>query len=488
MPDDIDRQLADRLRAYESSVPADLEPGPARRRRPAAWLLAGAGASVVAATILGIALLTSDPDPVGEASPTPSPSASASAPATSASQVPTPVPTPAESSVPSSTPDGEPSATAGTPSGPIARWAPTGAFASDGWAEEARGIAYAAGHFVAIGYREPDDQRGIVGPPVDEPRIWISADGRAWSQVELGPEFADAHLWSVVALPDGAAMIYGSIESQDIQYTSAAWRSVDGTAWARVDLERPSHDVPRRVVAGGRGYLADVTVTGGTELWHSVDGVAWRSVRSIPFAQETRQAGVIDIGAGPEGFVVTGDYGPVDGGPRYASFVLASGDGVTWFEAESAATPTSSSLSVAPVGGDWITVGTRLPREPEVTADAWFSANGLGWDRRGNATIPLPTVPVDWEGVATFPWRLVSTGERVFLVGLTSVCCHGPAWAASVFSTFDGTSWERLGFPAGTVVTAAAEHDGVVVLAGFDRARPEDGFTARATFWIGERD
>ncbi|HEX7224981.1 MAG TPA: hypothetical protein VF367_05330, partial [Candidatus Limnocylindria bacterium] len=89
--------------------------------------------------------------------------------------------------------------------------------------------------------------------------------------------------------------------------------------------------------------------------------------------------------------------------------------------------------------------------------------------------------------VTTFPWRLVSTGERVFLVGLTSVCCHGPAWAASVFSTFDGTSWEPLGFPAGTVVTAAAEHDGVIVLAGFDRARPEDDFRARATFWIGER-
>lgn len=84
--------------------------------------------------------------------------------------------------------------------------------------------------------------------------------------------------------------------------------------------------------------------------------------------------------------------------------------------------------------------------------------------------------------------RSIGTGERVLVSGLTSVCCDGPAWAAGVWSSIDGRSWERLGFPDGTVVSAAAARDGAVVLAGFDRARPEDDFKTRAVFWIGERE
>jgi hypothetical protein len=57
-----------------------------------------------------------------------------------------------------------------------------------------------------------------------------------------------------------------------------------------------------------------------------------------------------------------------------------------------------------------------------------------------------------------------------------------------VWTSSDGRSWERLAFPDGTYIVGAAEHDGVVVLAGFDRARPEDEFRARAMFWVGERD
>ena len=89
MPDnnDFDRQLAQRLRAYESSIPDEEAPmHPQRSARATRWTLAigVAAAGTLAGVLLAVVLLNRPDAPVGEtdATPTPSPSLSATPDAT----------------------------------------------------------------------------------------------------------------------------------------------------------------------------------------------------------------------------------------------------------------------------------------------------------------------------------------------------------------------------------------------------------------------
>jgi hypothetical protein len=489
---DDDRRLAERLRRYESRVPVE-DDGVVIRPRHVAWrFLAGAAAVLVLVVALG-ANLASQPE-VGEASPSagspsadPVPSPSVTTPATAS-------PTVSAAAEPSVAPSAAPTSLPGD--GPIVRWAQVGVFASDGWATEVTDMTYAAGHFIAVGYREPDDQRGHVGPPIDEARIWISADGRTWEQLDLGAEFVDAHPRGVEALPDGSAVAYGSIDPPPpAAPRAAAWRSVDGREWTPMALGEPPDPVSTSVLRGPRGQVGIVDRYEGengeqrfVEFWYSADGSSWEKVHELA-PENGYLPGISSMEAGPEGFVVTGHRYRFEGETRDdRPLVLASGDGRAWFEAPASATPQIGSvMSLASIGGDWMILGTQGgDMGTGSTAEAWFSANGLAWERRGTFDMPLPANPYETE-IGTFVGEVVNTGERVVVSGLTSICCHGPAWAAGVWSSHDGRSWERLGFPEGTVVSAGAEHDGVVVLGGFDRARPEDEFKARAVFWIGER-
>lgn len=484
---DDDRRLAERLARYESRIPVDAGPPTLVESARVPWAALGA---VAAAAVVAVVLATGalgDQRDVGEASPSPSAS-----PTSAATPVATASPTPSASVAATPTPAShEPTPT--PTSGPIVRWAPVGVFGSEGWAEEVADMTYAAGHFIAVGYREPDDQRGHVGPPIDEPRIWISADGGTWEQVVLGSAFDSGHLRTVVALADGSAVVYGSIAPEPPgNQEPAAWRTTDGRTWTRLALSLP-HDRPlSHVVGGRRGLITTVSLpteeSQTEEIWHSVDGATW----TVAHRLEPRDGflpALYDWEAGPEGFVVTGyRYRFVGDEREDRTFVLASGDGREWFEAAAEETPFSAYTGVASIGGDWL-IAANGTAEGDWTSRAttWFSTNGLAWEERTLLEIPMPSSPLADEVTSTVVGRVVSTEERVIASGSVVICCHGPWWAAGVWSTFDGRSWERLGFPDGTVVSAAAQHDGIVVLGGFDRARPEDEFKTRAVFWIGER-
>ena len=490
---DDDRRLGDRLRAYESRVPDAPTQPVTLSGRPRWSLVAAAGAAAVIAIAILVGTLANRD--VGQADETASPT-----PTASSTVEPTLEPTPTATATvdPQPVPSQTPIPVDATPepaTGPIVRWAQVGAFASEGWAEEVTSMTYAAGHFIAVGYRERDDQRGYVGPPIDEPRIWISADGRTWELIDVGASFdSTSHPRWVVALPDGSAIAYGSVDPEPpASSRSAAWRSTDGRTWAPIELSVPRDDFLTRVVGGPRGLITVVSNfvaedSGTAEVWHSTDGANW-SVAHVIESRDGYLPSIVDWAAGPEGFVIAGHRYRFSADERDdRPIVLASGDGVAWFEAVAADTPPLLGQSIAPIGGDWMLIGERdeASSDPVAEAETWYSANGLTWEQRGSLSVPLPTNP-DGYDIGTFVGHFVSTGERVIASGATSLCCHGAWWAAGVWSSHDARSWERLGFPDGTIVSAAAEHDGVVVLAGFDRARPEDAFRARAIFWIGER-
>ena len=493
MRDDSERRLAARLHAYESRVP-DREPPPlesVRRGPPLPALIGGGALAAVAVALVAVVILQPSPDPVGGSSPTPVASGTvdaspSSAPTTSPLETPGVAPTAPASASPEPT------------LGPIVRWATAASFGPDGHAEEVRDIAYAAGHFVAVGYREPLNARGQVGPYPHDPLVWISLDGTSWSALALGPEFDGADVHSVVALPDGSAAIYGWVDRDpDPMNTDEAglvmWRSTDGSAWEQVDLVRPADSGDPRasithVVDGPKGYLSSTTWANDSglvdELWFSTDGITWELVRRFQAGDDGWTTSLHDYEAGAEGFVLTGMRYEVESDDRtYVPVVQASSDGRTWFDAEPGTLPDGPDLLVAPIGGDWIMTATN---SGDGTDTAWFSANGLAWERRGEIDVPLPaSAPA--EDSVPLVGTLLPAGDRVFVSGAVQICCHTPWWAAGIWSSFDGSQWERLGFPEDTVIRAAATHGEVTVLAGHTGASP-DAWEARATFWVSERE
>lgn len=471
--DRSDFDPVDHLGALEPHTVAATATSP---RRIAALAAVGA-AAVVAGVVLALAISFGPRD--GVAAPSASTAASiepSESPGASASS------TPAAASPSPSTDVAPP-----TVVGPIIRWEQVASFGSEGYAEEVRDMAFAAGRFIAIGYREPDTARGHVGPPLDQPRIWTSSNGAEWKEVALGPGFEHAHFTSIVALPDGTAAIYGTLESSDgmtVPFGPAAWNSADGLTWTRMEVVQPSPDPIPRVADGPEAFITVRWLDSArSEIWRSTDGRTWTAVHQIDAGE-----GYLSVSgweAGPEGFVVVGYRGPAGGGVDGARpFTLASSDGVTWFEAAPGATPVDLPAVVVPLRGDWVASAESISDVSDASVDIWYSANGLDWTRRGTLAVTVPEHDYEPKSAGTIG-RLVSTGDRVIASGSVIVCCHGPWWAAGVFGSSDGMSWEPLDFPDGTVVSAAAEHEGTVVLGGFAHARPEDEFKTTAVFWIG---
>jgi hypothetical protein len=494
---DDDRRLAERLTRYESRVPVDAPAAVTAPPSRGAWPLIGGLAAVVVLAVVVATNLVSDRPEVGVASPNPSPS-DPSSPELSAEMLSQPA-TPNPTTQPTATATVDP--TPGLP-GRIVRWNTAAAFVEDGFALEVTDVTWGAGQFIALGLREPLDERGQVGPSTSTQVMWTSADGATWTQVPLGPEFDGAHLSSLVTLPDGAAAVYGVVDHaasiDDWQPGPPfAWKSLDGVTWEPMELSMPTDTRtreplgPGNVQAGARGYLSLHEVPEGEfeyswEIWYSADGVTWEITHRVEEAQPGWLTSIRDAGAGDGGFVIVGERFEVNAEERvYEPFIHASGDGRNWVVADPSDIPAGHTLLVEPVGGDWIVTQTNYDGRPDGT---WFSHDGLHWVERQQLDVPDPDLPEGWEPGYAVIGRIVGAGDRVFASGATVVCCHAPWFAAGIWSSADATSWERLGFPDDAVITAAAVVDDVTVLVGYTGASPDTEWQARATMWVSERE
>lgn len=501
---DDDRRLADRLRRYESRVHVDADAVVVTRPRRVSWVvLGGAAAAMLLVTVMTVNLIE-DRAGVGEASPTPSVS-SAVTPA-SESPRPTTDPSPRPSESVSPNPTETPIESPRSSPGRISRWNTAGVFAESGFALEAFDVAYGAGHFIALGYREPLEARGQVGPSRRESVLWRSADGTSWEQIDVVAALGDARLTNIEALPDGSVAVYGAVDrdpdhSNEELEAPLAWRSAEGQTWEPMELTLPADTgstkpdalgmpEPLRGVAGGpKGLLAIQTYLREEgfvdELWHSSDGRRWELVRTFGPDGTGWTDHLRSVDAGDEGFVLVGERYEIDAVERvYSPIVEASADGRTWIPADSQHLPTGTTLLVAPVGGDWIITQTNYDGTPDGT---WFSHNGLHWVERENLDVPDPDVTADWGPEMAIIGHIIGAGDRAFITGGV-MTTHSPWWAAGIWSSSDASSWERLGFPEDAVIAAAAVHDDVTVLVGYDGASPDADWQARATMWVSERE
>lgn len=483
MTDDrFDRELAARLRAYESRLPDAAAPVPGSRRprrRGLPVLLVGAGAAVAAVVLALVVMQGWGRQQVGEPSPSPS-------------VVPTiePVPTDEPSVTPAAEPSADPStpatpSPAGSPTPPSATtdldWNATGSFRSSGDGPSmVQHLVSAAGGYVAIGVEYAQALPNVGPTPPHALLTWWSADGRAWEVVDQGAAFDNVEFISVVERADGQILAIGRRSSVgEFGYVEgsvpAAWVSADGRTWSEVEIGLPAGAI--EIVRGGQGYLALVHPDPALEsygLWHSSDAITWTLAH-------TQSASRIDIGAGDEGFVAVGRTAAASDEP----FAVASGDGLEWFAAGSPP-PTLEPL-VAALGGDWIATSAFHGDATMRSGETWRSANGLDWAPHGES--PLAVVDADGAECQEYPRDLHSAGPwLVASTDLSYPCSEGGfAVHGSQFISLDGSGWGILPFEAGTpgeprsgsLINAAIEADGSLLVGG-----EMDGV---ATLWFGEQ-
>ena len=481
MTDDrFDRELAARLRAYESRLPDEAAPVPGSRRpqrRGLPVLLVGAGAAVAAVVLALVVMQGWGRQDVGE-------------PSLSPSVAPTLEPAPTDE--PSATPANEPSAAPSTPSPPSPsgnptpppattdlEWTLTGSFESSGDGPSmVQHIVSAAGGYVAIGLEYAQPLPNVGPTPPHHLLTWWSADARTWEVIDQGAAFDNVEFISVVERTDGQILAIGRRSSVgEFGYVEdsvpAAWVSADGRTWSEVEIGLPRGAL--EIVRGGQGYLALVhpdPAAESYELWHSSDAITWTLAR-------TQSASRIDIGAGDEGFVAVGRTEAASDEP----FAVASGDGLEWFTVGSPP-PTLQPL-VGALGGNWIAMSAFAGDATMQNGETWASANGLEWAPHADA--PMAVVNVDGAECQEYPRDLHSAGPwLVASTDLSYPCSEGGfAVHGSQLLSLDGRGWSMLPFEAGTpgesrsgsLINAAIEADGSLLVGG-----EMDG---TATLWFG---
>jgi hypothetical protein len=413
------------------------------------------------AAVLALAVLLSGTrDDIGDASPSPSATALATPPPSASAGAAPPSPSAAEPSA-TSVPSPSDTPSAGVPGS----WTDVATFSEAGRRYVFGDLTTrSGGGLIAVGTRWEEEFRSVFGPPPPRAgRVWTSSDGTTWTDVTPPGTFEDLELTHVYEAADGALVVIGD-SWEGVEPTSVAWESTDGVTWQPLTLGGiPSNLRISGVAHGGRGWLA--TVSGNA--YFSSDGRAW----------DPTLESVTTVAAGDEGFVAV-IVREVSGEPGVA--VVASSDGLTWFDA---ASPSGDAFGVAPhAGADWVAIGSAYG-DGEITVTAWQSANGLDWTNSG--AVPLADVEVG--GGTTcgeVPGSLHSVGP-LLLLGMTLLgpCSEGGViGAGGSIASVDGVTWSRLPFgDRASVVGAAAADDGIVVVTD---ARTNSAPTNGITFWV----
>lgn len=391
---DFERRLAERLRAYEASMPDERAPvHVAPSAGPGRWILgAGVVAAGAAAGILLAAVLLGRPQaPVGDPAATPS--------ATTSETTPTAFPTPTPSA--SGSPTAAASTTAPTPAGPEPR---------EGWTavRVAEPGPYVAVNGVAgwtdglMAYGRSDTTAGA---------IWLSSDGETWTSAEV-PES-----------PPGTAVYVNDVTRAGDRYVAVGtlahpegsgpmgaviWTSPDGRTWTEAEGSAAFRNSPLAPIASS----GDSVVAGGlASLWRSADaGSSWTEV-TAPGAGGWNISG---IGVHDGRFVATGFVGSAYG-PQAAAIWTSEDDGATWTQTD---LDGDSSTSVAALpDGRLLAVG-----EGANAVLAWISDDGRTWE-------PIPV-----EATCCIV-DLAATPSGIIGVGF------GPSPGGVTLSTRDGTTW-----------------------------------------------
>jgi len=294
-----------------------------------------------------------------------------------------------------------------------------------------------------------------VGRDGADAAVWTSVDGSVWSRIPNSESvFADASMSSVIA----SESLIVAVGAGDVPWagksrpgSAIVWTSLDGNSWTRVAFDETVFGgaTMADITAGGPGFVAvgstccdgdprERDADGGPKdserdavVWTSVDGKSWSRVAH----DETVFGGVnnqdmISITAGGPGLVAVGYDGThVWDDPNGTAAAWTSVDGLAWSRVppdESVFDRNSSMVSVTAGGPGLVAVGYEFGcRRP-----IWTSADGIVWSR----------VPLDVPGACNKPiTSVIVDNERLVAVGL----------GARSWTSNDGITWTEIARPRG---------------------------------------
>ena len=266
-----------------------------------------------------------------------------------------------------------------------------------------------------------------------------SSDGQAWTRLPHDAAvFGDVGVAARGLTAGGPGFVAVGQEGYERgAQTAAVWTSVDGRTWERVP-----HDDE---VFGGEGFPAMYAVTTGgpglvavgasndAPIWTSADGRTWERVASDPAVFGENGTSVQGVTAHGSGLVAVGSALSADDFQRSAA-VWTSADGRTWQRVPDDAgvfgSDEGTRIKAVTVGGP----GLVAVGEDFATdgAAVWTSVDGTSWER----------VPHDDDlfssGVLWMDDVTVTPEGALIAVG-------GGQGQAVAWSSPDGRTWERGG-------------------------------------------
>ena len=301
--------------------------------------------------------------------------------------------------------------------------------------------------------------------------VWSSTDGLTWKLVTGPDAFPKGFSIILDASPDGHGGIFATVllEAETRDYTcQGLWHSADGLAWTPVELVPPKYPNALVVASNARMTVVEGSLMLADRLagyvWSSADGSNWSSAE-LPPADGYQLGYAPNLAAGAGGFEILDTS---DGNlPAHA---WHSDDGRTWVETPApgltgADAPADDHTSLLAVGAGFVAVGHVGSVEAPKPA-AWWTPDGKTW------TKSVMEDPGERFGCKSMcePIVVTQVGSSLVAMGYAkkdTTDSLSPAASVVVWTSEDaGRTWKLLGSaPAGVVPAFAATfHSQPIVL------------------------
>ena len=295
----------------------------------------------------------------------------------------------------------------------------------------------------------------------------VSVESLTWTRVPLGGADSEAE---AIASFDGGLVVVGQTPDG-----AAVWTSPDGTTWMQAPHDETFGPALNEGTVGMATGMVDVAVDGsnlvavgghpslGPAAWTSTDGLEWSSASISGGADHSLEA----VTAGGPGFVAVGGWQ-----------VLTSVEGRAWTVATCPECRGDDAfggwqMDVAAGGPKLVMVGFATST-PDGGAAVWTSADGLAWERVPHDGMVFGGPWVNMHAVTEGGPGFVAVGGGP--LAQSDVEGEEPPWVAWVWTSADGTTWQRVphdgvAFSADTsmndvisvgdtLVAVGGEHDG----------------------------
>jgi hypothetical protein len=283
------------------------------------------------------------------------------------------------------------------------------------------------------------------GPGQDQRVILSSGDGIDWS-VWAEPDF-DGDFLTDLTWVDGQFIAMTVVDPDRL--TTRAFISPDATTWKPWFDPGNESTFPQAFAKVDGRWVA--TVRGDGPVMSSEDGEQWVTAHERPFGVNGRPL------SGPDGVVIPAPGVDVQGRGE-SQVMLSSPDGLTWSETTLDDGWIAEVHSTAANAATYIALGHARKKTFEFEAAAWWSTDGLDWQRASMTGVP--------DGLSRIGAVAAIDG------GFVALWQGDTAESAHLLWSSDGRSWFVLeGGPVGRI----AEPHAIVI---GDRLRfylqPED--------------